>query len=156
MSAGRHGSAIDRLVEELAEPVARLGWEDRGWGAARLAELLSRAELRAWRIETADEPGVLFAGCPVEGGRALLAYARAPLGALVPGAFVFARSVPFGPKRYLLVGRAMVVPRARSAEFAALIASLKAPRGEFWGVHGSVLARAARSYAALPPDAVAA
>jgi hypothetical protein len=159
VSPGRNGSALDRLVAELETPVARLGgdgWKpDREWCAARLRELLSRAELRAWRVEQADEPGVLLAGCPLEGGRALLAYARAPNGTPVPGAFVVGRSVPFGPRRYLLIGRATVVAHRHTTDFAALLGSLRAPRGEFWGVHGAVIARAARAWAATPPAAVA-
>jgi hypothetical protein len=141
-----NGSALDRLVDELAEPVARLGGDD--WSAARLEQLLARTELRAWRVQDAGEPGVLIADCPLGTGRALLACARAPEGELVRGAFVVGHAVPFGPNRYLLVGRVTVVGRARAARFAAQIASLKAPRGEFWRVHGAVLAREARAIAA--------
>jgi hypothetical protein len=151
VSTGRNGAAIDRLVAELEEPAARLGGEqwrpDREWCAARLAELLSRAELRAWLVETADQPGVLTASCPLGNGRAMIAYAREPSPAPAPGAYVIARSVPFGPRRYLLIGRAAVVERGLAPRFSALIASLRAPRGEFWHVHGAVLARAARALA---------
>ncbi len=152
MSIGRNAAALDRLVAELEEPAARLGGEqwrpDREWCAARLAELLARAELRAWLVETADEPGVLTACCPLGTGRALVAYAREPSPGPATGGYVVGRSVPFGPRRYLLIGRAAVVERALAPRFSTLITSLRAPRGEFWHVHGAVLARAARSLAA--------
>jgi hypothetical protein len=54
-----------------------------------------------------------------------------------------ARSVPIGPGRWGLLGRAPIVDRAAVADFDALLALLDSPRGEFWRVHGGVLARAA-------------
>jgi hypothetical protein len=86
---------------------------------------------------------VLDALCPLGTGRARLETSRSPEGGLPPGAFIVARSVPLGPHRWALLGRAPVVPREVVADFDALLATLEAPRGEFWRVHGGVLARAA-------------
>jgi hypothetical protein len=111
--------------------------------SGRSVELLARSELRAWRIESVDGAGVLGALCPLGSGRARLETARRPLGELRPGAIVVARSVPIGPGRWALLGRAPVVDGDASADFDALFAVLDSPRGEFWHVHGGVLARAA-------------
>jgi hypothetical protein len=112
----------------------------------RAVELLVRSELRAWRIESIDAPGLLGALCPLGTGRARLETAGAPLGELRPGAILVARSVPIGPRRWAVLGRARVVDRAAVADFDALLAVLDAPRGEFWRVHGGVLARAASAW----------
>jgi hypothetical protein len=148
VSTCREGSALDRLVAELREPAARLCGEhwvpDREWCAERLSELLSRAEPRAWIAEAADEMRVLTARCPLGSGRALLVCAREPDPPPAAGAFLVGLSVPFGPRRYMLMGRPAVVPAAATAHFGALVASLRAPRGEFWRVHGAVLLAAAR------------
>ena len=109
----------------------------------RAVELLARSELRAWRIESLDGAGVLGALCPLGTGRARLETVRRPLGELTRGAIIVARSVPLGPGRWGLLGRAPVVDRAALADFDALLALLDSPRGEFWRVHGGVLARAA-------------
>jgi hypothetical protein len=111
--------------------------------SGRAVELLARSELRAWRIESVDGAGVLGALCPLGSGRARLETARRPFGELRPGAIVVARSVPIGPGRWALLGRAPVVDRDASADFDALFAVLDSPRGEFWRVHGGVLAGAA-------------
>jgi hypothetical protein len=111
--------------------------------SGRAVELLARSELRAWRIESVDGAGVLGALCPLGSGRARLETARRPLGELRPGAIVVARSVPIGPGRWALLGRAPVVDGDACADFDALFAVLDSPRGEFWRVHGGVLARAA-------------
>ena len=112
----------------------------------RAAELLARSELRAWRIESIDGPGLLGALCPLGTGRARLETVRRPVGDLQLGAIVVARSVPIGPRRWAVLGRAPVVDRAAVADFDALLAVLDAPRGEFWRVHGGVLARAALAW----------
>ena len=152
MSTVRYGSALDRLVAELREPATRLCGEqwapDREWCAARLAELLSRSELRAWIAETADEARVLTARCPLGSGRALLVLAHEPHGLPAPGEFLVGRTLPFGPRRYVLIGRPAHVPTGSTARFGALLASLRAPRGEFWRVHGAVLLAAARELGA--------
>jgi len=109
----------------------------------RAVELLARSELRAWRIESIDGVGLLGAVCPLGTGRARLETVRRPLGDLRAGAILVARSVPIGPRRWGILGRAPVVDRAAVADFDALLALLDAPRGEFWRVHGGVLARAA-------------
>ena len=150
MPIGRNGAALDRLVAELQEPAARLSGEewsaDREWCAQRLEELLARAQLRAWIIESGDDgSSVLTAQCPLGEGRALLACARPPISDPRAGAFLVARSLPFGARRYLLVGRPLIVAGAGASRLSALIGSLRAPRGEFWHVHGAVVARAARS-----------
>ena len=111
--------------------------------SGRAVELLARSELRAWRIESVDGAGLLAALCPLGSGRARLETARRPLGELRPGAIVVARSVPIGPGRWALLGRAPVVDRDAAADFNALFSLLDSPRGEFWRVHGGVLARAA-------------
>jgi hypothetical protein len=118
-------------------------WRVRQRVPDRAVELLSRSELRAWRIESVESSVELTALCPLGTGRARLELTRAPAGELRRGAFVVARSVPLGPQRCVLLGRAPVVDRSAAAEFEALLASLSAPRGEFWRVHGAVLARAA-------------
>jgi hypothetical protein len=118
-------------------------WRVRQRVPDRAVELLSRSELRAWRIESAESDVALTALCPLGSGRARLELARPPVGDPRPGAFVVARSVPLGPQRWVLLGRVPVVERGAAAEFEALLASMGAPRGEFWRVHGAVLARAA-------------
>jgi hypothetical protein len=110
--------------------------------SGRAVELLARSELRAWRIESSGG-GVLGALCPLGTGRARLETVRGPFGELTAGAMIVARSVPIGPGRWGLLGRAPVVDRAAVGDFDALLARLDSPRGEFWRVHGGVLARAA-------------
>lgn len=148
VSTVRYGSALDRLVAELREPATRLcgdPWApDRERCAARLAELLSRSELRAWVAETADEDRVLAARCPLGSGRALLVLAHEPHELPARGEFLVGRSVPFGPRRYVVIGRPALVPASSTARFGALVSSLRAPRGEFWRVHGAILLAAAR------------
>jgi SEC-C motif-containing protein len=118
-------------------------WHMRLHKIGRSAELLARSELRAWRIESVDGAGVLGARCPLGTGPARLEGVRHPVGEPAPGAFVVARSVPLGPERWALLGRAPVVEPTAVRDFGALLASLDAPPGEFWRVHGGVLARAA-------------
>lgn len=160
MSIGRNGAALERLALELQPSAASLvggEWRaEREWSATRLSELLSRAQLRAWEVETADGCPVLSALCPLGDGRALLAYARVPQTAPTPGALVVARSVPFGPRRYLLVGRPIVVAGAAAGGLRALIGSLRAPRGEYWHVHGAVIARAAHAMTRAPGSRIVA
>ena len=142
-------SAIDRLAVELSEPVRRLGV--RGWDVERLRALLSRVEIRAWRVEASDAPGLWHGRCPLGSGQALVAWQRAPLGVPERGAFLVARSLPVGPERYLLLGRPVVVPPRRAGSFERLLGSLRAPRAEFWRVHGGVIARVARGWAPSGP-----
>jgi hypothetical protein len=104
-------------------------------------ELLARSELRAWRVESVAPGGVIQALCPLGGGRGRLELPREPLGELRPGALIVARSVPLGPERWTLLGRLPVVDPSVQTEFEELLASLEAPRGEVWRVHGGVLAR---------------
>ncbi|MDQ6806124.1 MAG: hypothetical protein M3065_14460, partial [Actinomycetota bacterium] len=111
--------------------------------SGRAVELLARSELRAWRIESVDGPGLFGALCPLGTGRARLETVRRPLGSVTPGAILVARSVPIGPGRWGLLGRAPVVDREAMGDFDAVLAWLNSPRGEFWRVHGGVLARAA-------------
>lgn len=143
MSSGGHGSALDRLAAELEEPVARLGIQ--GLSTTRLEVLLSRAECRAWRVESIEDPGVITACCPLGSGRTTLACARPPLAEPASGAFLVARSLPVGPGRWVLLGRPAVVSRSEAGKFELLLRSLRAPRGEFWRVHGGVLVQAARA-----------
>ena len=138
-------SSLDRLAVELSEPVARLG--GRGWDVERLRALLGRSELRAWRIESSDTPGLWHGRCVLGSGPALVASARPALGVPEPAAILVARSLPIGPERYVLLGRPNVVPVARAGAFERLVRSLRAPRGELWRVHGPVIARAARGSA---------
>jgi hypothetical protein len=126
-------------------PLQRIRRRETG----RAIELLARSELRAWRVSSIDAGGSLVALCPLGTGRAWLELARQPLGSLRAGAILVGRSVPVGPKRWGVLGRAAVVDPAAMASFDALLAVLDAPRGEFWRVHGGVLARAA---AAWPED----
>jgi hypothetical protein len=118
-------------------------WRMRLQGTGRAGELLARSELRAWQIESPPRAGVLGARSPLGSGRARLETVRPLAGKLLPGAFVVARSVPLGPERWALLGRAPVVDPRAELEFEALLRSLDAPPGEFWRVHGGVLARAA-------------
>jgi hypothetical protein len=119
-------------------------WRLRQRSSGPAVELLSRSELRAWRIDSVPEPATIMALCPLGGQRARLCLARSPAGDLAAGASLVARSVPVGPGRWVLLGRPRVVDRDATTEFDALLASLDAPRGEVWRVHGGVLARAAR------------
>ncbi len=121
-------------------------WRLRQRSPGRAVELLARSELRAWRLESVADACNLTALCPLGTGRVRLEAARSPAGQLGPGAIVVARSVPLGPERWALLGRAPVVEASVAAEFQALLASLHAPRGEFWRVHGGVLARAATAW----------
>jgi hypothetical protein len=117
-------------------------WHLQQERAERSIELLSRSEVRAWRIESAA-PGPLTAVCSHGGGRSRLELGRAPSGELRSGALAVGRSVPLGPALWLLLGGVAVVDPAAAGEFERLVASLEAPPGEFWRVHGGVLARAA-------------
>lgn len=139
-------SSIDRLAVELSSPVGRLGVT--GWDVERLRVLLARAELRAWRVEDSDAPGLWHGRCPLGSGQALLGWSRSPRRAVVAGAFVVGRCLPVGPGRWVLLGRPAVVGVERAAAFERLVRSLRAPKGEFWRVHGGVIARAARGGAA--------
>jgi hypothetical protein len=150
VSSEGHCSSLDRLVAELAEPLARLrgGSSDDRLSAARLSVLLSRAEVRAWSVDALDAPGLVLGRCPLGSGRAWLSLAREPLGEPAPGAYLVGRAIPVGPGQWLLMGRISVVAgESAVAEFERLLRSLRAPRGEFWRVHGGVLARTARAWA---------
>lgn len=140
MSSDGRCPSLLRLARELEERVAHLG--ATGWSAGRLEALLERAELRAWRIEVLSGAGLAGARCLLDGTQALIAWSRPPQGDLGIGGVLVARSLPVGPGRWLLLGRPALV--ADPAGFERLVASLRAPRGEFWRVHGGVLARAAR------------
>jgi hypothetical protein len=118
-------------------------WRARRHDAGRAVELLARSELRVWRVEAIGADKLLTASCPLDSGRVRLELARRPEGQLEPGALIVARSVPLGPERWTLLGAAPIVDPDVQAEFNELIASLDAPRGEFWRVHGGVLAHAA-------------
>jgi hypothetical protein len=118
-------------------------WRLRQQRTGRAVELLARSELRAWRVEAVGASGELTGICPLGTGRARLEAIRRPMGDLRPGAVLVARSVPLGPERWALLGRAPVVEASVAAEFEALLCTVDAPRGEVWSVHGGVLARAA-------------
>jgi hypothetical protein len=120
-------------------------WTMRSHVADRAAELLARSELRAWIVDAVDESGFLKALCPLGSGRATLAYARLGDSNPEPGSYLVARSVPGGERRWVLLGRASILEGALAARFENMLASLEAPRGEFWLVHGGVLARTARA-----------
>ncbi len=117
--------------------------------ADRLRVLLDRSELRAWRIEgegpQPGAPGPLAAHCPLGSGPVLLASRRSLPAGIAPGAYVVARSLPVGPGRWVLLGRIAIVAPGRASRFEQLLRSLRAPRGEFWRVHGGVVAQAARA-----------
>jgi hypothetical protein len=120
-------------------PIALRRRQDPG----RTTEMLARSELRAWRVLSAG-PGAGFTGlCALGTGRARIDAVASVSGELRRGALVVGRSVPLGPERWALIGTARVVEPAVSAEFGALLASLDAPRGEEWRVHGGVVAAAA-------------
>jgi hypothetical protein len=123
-------------------------WRLRQRTSERTAELLGRSEIRPWRIEGVSGPRVVSAACARNGGRSRVELARAPRGELRPGAIAVGRSVPLGPARWLLLGTASVLVGASAREFERLVASLGAPPGEFWSVHGGVLARAAAEWGA--------
>lgn len=137
-------SSLDRLLAELAPAVELVG------GAPltreRLRVLLGRVELRAWQLEgDSSAPGPLAGRCPLGSGRALLASTRALPDRAASGAYVVARSLPVGPGRWVLLGRPSVVGAGGASRFEQLLRSLRAPPGEFWRVHGGVLAHAARA-----------
>jgi hypothetical protein len=134
---------LDRLVSELEEPVALLGADLLS--ASRLRVLLGRGELRAWRVSSDAPAGLLSVDCPLGAGPATLATAR-PLGATpLRGDFIVGHSLPVGPRRWILLGKPALVAGPQAGEFEALLRSLRAPRGEFWRVHGTVVAHAARA-----------
>lgn len=122
-----------------------------GWDSARLRALLGRSETRAWRVEAIYGGGLVAARCPVDDSAAVLAWSRVPLEPIDRHALVVARSLPVAPGRWVLLGRPAVVGRERVAGFERLLRSLRAPRGEFWRIHGGVLARAARARAVGAP-----
>ncbi len=130
---------LDCPLDSGETPLERI----RQRASGRAVELLARSELRAWRIESVDGAGLLGALCPLGTGWSRLETVRPPLGDLRAGAILVARSVPIGPGRWAILGRAPVVDRAAIAEVDAVLAVLDAPRAEFWRVHGGVLARAA-------------
>jgi hypothetical protein len=130
---------LDCPLDDGRPPLQHL----RGASPTRAVELLGRSELRAWRIETRPTRDVLTAVCPVSGERARLEMIRAPFGDPLPGAALIERSVPLGPERWALLGKAPVLAPSVQPDFECLLASLDAPRGEFWRIHGGFLARAA-------------
>ena len=120
-------------------PIALRRRQDPG----RKTEMLARSELRAWRVASVG-PGSGFTGlCALGTGRARIDALAGVSGELRRGAVVVGRSVPVGPERWVLIGTARVVEPEVSAEFAALLLPLDAPRGEEWRVHGGVVAAAA-------------
>jgi hypothetical protein len=143
VSRSGHAPALDRLAAELREQVALLGAD--GLSTERLRVLLGRAELRVWRVTEVAPGGMVTVECPLGAGPASLSLARCPRGEPVAGAFLAGRSMPVGPRRWVLLGRAGVVAPEAAAAFERLLRSLRAPRGEFWRVHGGVLAQAARA-----------
>jgi hypothetical protein len=105
-------------------------------------ELLARSELRAWRVESLAS-GTGFGGiCALGTGRGRVEVVSESAGEIRRGSIVVGRAVPLGPERWAIVGRARVVDRLVAAEFDALLASLNAPRGEEWRVHGGLVAAA--------------
>jgi hypothetical protein len=136
---------LDRLANELAAPVGVL--EGGAWSVARLGVLLDRAELRAWEVEACDVPGLGAGHCPLGSGRSLIAWSRTPVGGPVhAGSWLVARALPVGPGRWVVLGRATVVSES-APRLEVIVNSLRAPRGEFWRVHGALIARIARSLA---------
>ncbi len=135
---------VERLLEELVGPVALLGAAPLP--AERLRVQLARVERRAWLVEEFDAPGLCAGRCPLGSGRAQLAFQRVP-GAVLAGrvSYVVASSLPVGPGRWVLLGRPAVVAPSEAGRFERLLRSLRAPPGEFWRVHGGVLAHAARA-----------
>jgi hypothetical protein len=123
-------------------------WRARREQSNRAVELLSRSELRAWRIEAVDSPRRLTADCPLGTGRARLELSRDPAGEARAGAVIVARSVPIGPERWALLGGAPIIEPEATPAFERLLASLDAPRGELWRVHGGMLVRAAWTWPA--------
>lgn len=117
------------------------------WSVARLGVLIDRAELRAWQIEACDVPGLGAGHCPLGSGRSLIAWSRPPVGGPVrAGNWLVVRALPVGPGRWVVVGRGTVVSES-APRLEVIVRSLQAPRGEFWRVHGALIARIARSLA---------
>jgi hypothetical protein len=138
---------LDRLATELAEPVGLL--QGGSWSSARLRALLRRAEVRAWRIASLERDRVVSAVCPRGSGWGLVGWARRPRGGpAAPDCWLVGRVIPVGPGRWVVIGTPTVVPAgAATRSLALLISGLQAPRGEFWRVHGAVIARTARGLA---------
>jgi hypothetical protein len=144
---------LDRLLAELDPAVERLGAAPLT--PDRLRVLLDRSEVRAWLIDgpepgarahqNLNAPGLLAGRCPRGSGPALLATRRSLPEGLGRGSYLVSRSLPVGPGRWVLIGRIAHVAPARTAGFEQVLASLRAPHGEFWRVHGSVVAQAARA-----------
>ena len=110
-------------------------WRMRQERAERAVELLARSEFRAWRIEAPP-----LAVCAHRRDRVRLERRQA---GLEPGAIAVGRSIPLGPQRWLLLGHVSSIGERDAPAFERMIGSLHAPAGEFWRVHGGVLARAA-------------
>jgi hypothetical protein len=110
-------------------------WRMRQERPELAVELLARSEIRAWRIESPA-----LAVCALSGDRVRLEPAR---GAIDSGAVAVGRSIPLGPERWLLLGNVSSVGAGEAPAFERFIRALHAPVGEFWRVHGGVLARAA-------------
>jgi hypothetical protein len=127
----------------LVAPVGVLGGELPS--VARLRVLLERAEDRAWRVIGCDDLAVVSVECPLGAGPAVVALARLLSVAPSVGGLVIGRSMPVGPRRWVLLGHPSVLTREQAPAFERLLRSLRAPRGEFWRVHGTVLAQAARA-----------
>lgn len=136
-------SPLHRFLKELEQPVALVGGTPLT--VERLLVLLGRAERRAWRVEELHAPGLLAGRCPLGSGSAQLVFARPPGREPAPGAYVVALSLPVGPGRWVLLGRPAIVSPREASRFERLLASLRAPRGEFWRVHGGVISQAARA-----------
>lgn len=148
MSVPDRDTALERLSDELAAPIALLGAGP--WSSARLAVLLARAEVRAWRVATVERDQVISGICPTGGGWAIVAWSRTPRpGPPEPDGWIVGRALPVAAGRWVLIGRPTVVGAEDAARsLTPLIRQLRAPRGEFWGVHGGVVARSARALAA--------
>jgi hypothetical protein len=140
---------FDCPLADGRSPVERFAARSGG----RSAELLLRSELRVWRVQTVFRAGLYGVLCPLGSGLARVEPARPPIGEPRAGALLVGRSVPLGPQRWALAGRGRIVDGVAAPAFDALLASLEAPAGEFWRVHGGVLARAACSVAAQAAQA---
>jgi hypothetical protein len=136
---------FDCPLPDGRSPIERLAARSGG----RAGELLARSELRAWLLEGRTDGETFTALCPLGSGRARLEHVRPAAGDPRPGALLVGRSVPTGPQRWTLLARPRLVPTVAAPAFSALLASLEAPVGEFWRVHGGVLARTAMSLSSV-------
>lgn len=118
--------------------------EQQAW-----ADALAESSMRAWRIESVSELGLLDAVCPLSGEAAQLELVRAPMGDPAPGRLLVARSLPRPEGRFALLGMAPVVEPDAQQDFERLLERIEADADspeDAWRRFGGELLHAAWSW----------